>query len=42
MIQLFEMKEKRPMELHDGVISTTTDVWNMLTASQVAAIRAAT
>ena len=34
MIQPFEMKETRPMELHDGVVSTTTDVWNMLTASQ--------
>jgi len=34
MIQPFELKETRPMELHDGVVSTTTDVWNMLTASQ--------
>jgi hypothetical protein len=34
MIQPFEMKETRPMELHDGVVSTTTDVWNMLTASR--------
>jgi len=34
MIQPFEMKETRPMTLHDGVVSTTTDVWNMLTASQ--------
>jgi uncharacterized protein len=34
MIQPLEMKETRPMELHDGVVSTTTDVWNMLTASQ--------
>src|SRR5262249_20845080 len=23
-----------PMELHDGVVSTTTDVWNMLAASR--------
>jgi len=34
MIQPFEMKETRPMELHDGVVSTTTDVWNMLAASR--------
>src|SRR5215467_7543084 len=34
MIRPFEMKETRPMELHDGVVSTTTDVWNMLTASR--------
>src|SRR5215813_14931957 len=34
MIQPFEMKETRPMELHDGVVSTTADVWKMLTASQ--------
>jgi ankyrin repeat protein len=34
MIQPFEMKETRPMALHDGVVSTTTDVWKMLTASQ--------
>ncbi|MGH9766623.1 MAG: ankyrin repeat domain-containing protein [Blastocatellia bacterium] len=34
MIQLAEMKETRPMEIHDGVVSTTTDVWNMLTASR--------
>lgn len=33
MIQPAEMKISRPMELHDGVISTTTDVWSMLTAS---------
>jgi uncharacterized protein len=33
MIQPFEMKEVRPMELHEGVVSTTTDVWNMLVAS---------
>lgn len=33
MIQPFEMKETRPMKLHGG-ISTTTDVWQMLTASQ--------
>src|SRR5262245_12921602 len=34
MIQPFEMKETRPIKLHDGVVSTTTDVWKMLTASQ--------
>jgi ankyrin repeat protein len=34
MIRPFEMKETRPMELHDGVVSTTTDVWNMLVASR--------
>jgi hypothetical protein len=34
MIQPFEMKETRPMELHDGVVSTTTDVWNILAASR--------
>jgi uncharacterized protein len=34
MIQPIEMKKTLPMELHNGVISTTTDVWNMRTASQ--------
>jgi uncharacterized protein len=34
MIQPLEMKETLPMELHDGVVSTTTDVWNMLVASR--------
>ena len=34
MIQPIEMKETRPMQLHNGVVSTTTDVWSMLTASQ--------
>lgn len=34
MIQPFEMKETRPIKLHDGVVSTTTDVWSMLTASR--------
>jgi ankyrin repeat protein len=34
MIQPNEMKATRPMKLHDGVIATTTDVWNMLSASQ--------
>lgn len=34
MIQPAEMKKTRPMKLHDGVVSTTTDVWNMLVASQ--------
>ncbi len=34
MIQPVEMKETHPMELHEGVISTTTDVWDMLSASR--------
>jgi ankyrin repeat protein len=34
MIQPVEMKETRPIKIHDGRISTTTDVWNMLSASQ--------
>ncbi len=34
MIQPNEMKTPRPMHLHHGVIATTTDVWNMLTASR--------
>lgn len=34
MIQPAEMKTTRPMHLHNGVASTTTDVWNMLAASQ--------
>ena len=34
MIQPVEMAKSLPMELHDGEVSTTTDVWNMLTASQ--------
>ena len=34
MIQLNEMKATRPMQLHGGVIATTTDIWNMLTASR--------
>lgn len=34
MIQPAEMKSARPMELHGGVISTTTDVWSVLTASR--------
>jgi len=33
MIRPVEMKETLPMELHDGVVSTTMDVWNMLTSS---------
>ena len=33
MIQPAEMKEPRPIKLHDGSVSTTTDVWNMLSAS---------
>ena len=34
MIQHSEMKKTRPMALHDGVVSTTTDVWNTLVASR--------
>jgi|GEM_PF-342984 len=34
MIQPVEMKTTRPMALHDGVVSTTTDVWDMLVASR--------
>jgi ankyrin repeat protein len=34
MIQPIEMTTTRPMELHDGVVSTTTDVWDMLVASR--------
>jgi len=34
MIQPFEMKQTRPMELHDGAVSNTTDVWNTLVASR--------
>ena len=33
MIQPHEMKETRPIKLHDGGVSTTTEVWNMLSAS---------
>lgn len=33
MIQPAELKKTRPMELHGGVVSTTTDVWAMLSAS---------
>ena len=33
MIQPSEMKQTRPIKLHDGDVSTTTDVWNMLSAS---------
>lgn len=33
MIQPAEMKETHPMKLHDGRVSTTTEVWNMLSAS---------
>lgn len=33
MIPLAEMRETRPMEVH-GSVSTTTDVWNMLTAAK--------
>ena len=34
MIQPLEMKKALRVELHDGVFSTTTDVWRMLTASR--------
>jgi ankyrin repeat protein len=34
MIQPFEMKALRPMRLHNGVVSTTSAVWNMLVASR--------
>jgi uncharacterized protein len=34
MIQPFEMKQTRPMRLHNGVVSTTSDVWSMLVASR--------
>lgn len=34
MIQLAEMKQTLPIELHDGKRSTTTQVWEMLTASR--------
>ncbi len=33
MICPAEMAERRPMQLHGGVVSTTTDVWDMLQAS---------
>ena len=33
MIQPPEMKETRPIKLHDGGVSTTTEVWSMLSAS---------
>src|SRR5262249_49859848 len=29
-----QMRETRPMKIHNGVISTTTDVWSMLTAAK--------
>lgn len=34
MIQPDEMKATRTMHLHGGVIASTADVWNMLTASR--------
>jgi len=34
MIQPVEMKTTLPMELSNGVVSTTTNVWNMLVASR--------
>ena len=33
MIQPPEMRESHPIKLHDGGVSTTTDVWDMLNAS---------
>lgn len=33
MIQPHEMSETHPIRLHDGGVSTTTEVWNMLSAS---------
>ena len=33
MIEPLEMKEAHPIELHDGGVSTTTEVWSMLSAS---------
>lgn len=33
MIQPREMKETRPIKLHDGGVGTTTEVWQMLSAS---------
>ena len=33
MIQPFEMEDPHPIKLHDGGVSTTTDVWNILSAS---------
>src|SRR6185369_7300667 len=34
MVQLAEMRGTRPMTIHDGVVSTTTDVWDMLSAGR--------
>jgi uncharacterized protein len=34
MIQPFELQLDLPMEIANGVLSTTTRVWNMLTASK--------
>lgn len=33
MIQPLEMKETHPIKVHDGGVSTTTEVWDMLRAS---------
>ena len=33
MIQPREMQQTHPIKLHDGGVSTTTEVWNMLSAS---------
>lgn len=34
MKKLAEMRSSFPMELHDGVMTSTTDVWEMLTAAK--------
>jgi ankyrin repeat protein len=34
MIQPVELKKTLPMKLHDGIVSTTTEVWDMLVASR--------
>ena len=34
MLQPLEMRATRPMRIHDGVLTTTTDVWSMLMASR--------
>src|SRR5437773_3844714 len=33
MIQPAELRETRPMKLHDGAVSTTTAVWGMISAA---------
>jgi len=34
MLQLLGLTDARPMGLHGGVVATTTDVWNMFSASR--------